>query len=126
MPIDLRFHNTLTRRKEVFTPFDAANVRVYACGPTVYDNLHIGNGRMLIVFDVLFRLLRHVYGESHVKYVRNITDVDDKINARAAERGIPIRALTDEMIEIFHADAKGVGLLAAERGAARDGPHGRR
>ncbi|MCX8255522.1 MAG: cysteine--tRNA ligase [Beijerinckiaceae bacterium] len=107
----LRFHNTLTRRKEDFVPFEAGNVRVYACGPTVYDNLHIGNGRMLIVFDVLFRLLRHVYGEAHVTYVRNITDVDDKINARAAERGIPIRALTDEMIEIFHADAAALNCL---------------
>ena len=110
--MDLRFHNTLTRRKEVFTPFDPANVRVYACGPTVYDNLHIGNGRMLIVFDVLFRMLRHAYGASHVTYVRNITDVDDKINARAAERGIDIRALTDEMIAIFHADAAALGCLA--------------
>lgn len=107
----LRFHNTLTRRKEAFSPFDPANVRVYACGPTVYDKLHIGNGRMLIVFDVLFRLLRHVYGADHVTYVRNITDVDDKINARAAERGIEIRALTDEMIAIFHADAAALGCL---------------
>ena len=107
----LRFHNTLTRRREEFAPFDPENVRVYACGPTVYDNLHIGNGRMLIVFDVLFRLLRHVYGDAHVKYVRNITDVDDKINARAAERGIPIRELTDEMIAIFHADAAALNCL---------------
>ena len=107
----LRFHNTLTRQKEAFEPFDPANVRVYACGPTVYDNLHIGNGRMLIVFDVLFRQLRHAYGADHVKYVRNITDVDDKINARAAERGIDIRALTDEMIAIFHEDAAALGCL---------------
>ena len=107
----LRFHNTLTRRKEDFVPIDAADVRVYACGPTVYDKLHIGNGRMLIVFDVLFRLLRHTYGAAHVRYVRNITDVDDKINARAAERGIPIRTLTDEMIAIFHADAAALGCL---------------
>ena len=109
--MNLRFHNTLTRRKEDFVPFDPANVRLYACGPTVYDNLHIGNGRMLIVFDVLFRLLRHAYGADHVTYVRNITDVDDKINARAAERGIPIRTLTDEMIAIFHADAAALGCL---------------
>ena len=107
----LRFHNTLTRRKEEFVPIDSSDVRVYACGPTVYDNLHIGNGRMLIVFDVLFRLLRHTYGAEHVRYVRNITDVDDKINARAAERGIPIRTLTDEMIAIFHADAAALGCL---------------
>jgi cysteinyl-tRNA synthetase len=109
--MDLRFHNTLTRRKEAFTPFDPANVRVYACGPTVYDNLHIGNGRMLIVFDVLFRVLRHAYGPDHVTYVRNITDVDDKINQRAAERGIEIRALTDAMIAIFHEDAAALGCL---------------
>ncbi len=108
----LTFHNTLTRRKEAFAPLDAGRVRFYACGPTVYDHLHIGNGRMLIVFDVLFRLLRHVFGTAHVSYVRNITDVDDKINARAAERGIPIRTLTDEMIAIFHEDARALGCLA--------------
>ncbi len=107
----LRFHNTLTRRKEPFAPIDPARVRLYACGPTVYDRLHIGNGRMLIVFDVLFRLLRRTFGVDHVAYVRNITDVDDKINARAAERGIPIRALTDEMIVIFHEDARALGCL---------------
>ncbi len=107
----LRLYNTLTRRKETFTPLDAANVRLYACGPTVYDRLHIGNGRMLIVFDVLFRVLRHAYGSGHVTYVRNITDVDDKINARAAERGVPIRVLTDEMTAIFHGDAKALGCL---------------
>jgi cysteinyl-tRNA synthetase len=107
-----RLYNTLTRRKEIFAPLDPANVRLYACGPTVYDHLHIGNGRMLIVFDVLFRLLCHVYGETNVKYVRNITDVDDKINARAAERGVDIRVLTDEMTKVFHEDAKALGCLA--------------
>jgi cysteinyl-tRNA synthetase len=107
----LRLYNTLTRRKDEFTPIDRANVRLYACGPTVYDHLHIGNGRMLIVFDVLFRLLRREYGEAHVKYVRNITDVDDKINARAAERGVDIRVLTDEMTKVFHEDAKALGCL---------------
>jgi cysteinyl-tRNA synthetase len=107
----LQFYNTLTRRKELFQPIDETNVRLYACGPTVYDHLHIGNGRMLIVFDLLFRLLQHHFGAEHVTYVRNITDVDDKINDRAAERGIPIRTLTDEMIEIFHQDAAGLGCL---------------
>src|SRR5580704_3826407 len=107
----LRLYNTLTRQKDPFTPLDPANVRLYACGPTVYDHLHIGNGRMLIVCDVLFRLLRHEYGENNVTYVRNITDVDDKINARAAERGIDIRVLTDEMTAIFHEDAKALGCL---------------
>jgi cysteinyl-tRNA synthetase len=107
----LRLYNTLTRKKENFAPLDPANVRLYACGPTVYDQLHIGNGRMLIVFDVLYRLLCHVYGKSRVTYVRNITDVDDKINARAAERGVDIRVLTDEMTTIFHEDAKALDCL---------------
>ncbi len=109
--MSLRLYNTLTRRKEAFRPIDPGLVRVYACGPTVYDHLHIGNGRMLIVFDLLFRLLRHVYGADHVRYVRNITDVDDKINARAAERGVDIRVLTDEMTAIFHEDAAALGCL---------------
>jgi cysteinyl-tRNA synthetase len=107
----LRLYNTLTRQKEIFEPIDRGNVRLYACGPTVYDYLHIGNGRMLIVFDVLFRVLRHLYGESHVTYVRNITDVDDKINARAFERNVGIRVLTEEMTRVFHEDAKALGCL---------------
>ncbi|MBI3275117.1 MAG: cysteine--tRNA ligase, partial [Methylocystis sp.] len=107
----LKLYNTLTRAKEEFRPLDAANVRMYVCGPTVYDDAHIGNARPLIVFDVLFRLLRHVYGESHVAYVRNITDVDDKINARAAERGVSIRELTEETNAIFQDDAKALGCL---------------
>ena len=82
-PRELRLYNTLTRSREVFRPIDPANVRMYVCGPTVYDFAHIGNARPAIVFDVLFRLLRHLYGGSHITYVRNITDVDDKINARA-------------------------------------------
>ena len=84
----LTLYNTLTRRKEPFQPIDPANVRMYVCGPTVYDYAHIGNARPVIVFDLLFRLLRHIYGPSHVTYARNITDVDDKINARAAEEGV--------------------------------------
>ncbi|WOJ89147.1 cysteine--tRNA ligase [Methylocapsa polymorpha] len=109
--MSLRLYNTLTRQKQLFEPIDRSNVRLYACGPTVYDHLHIGNGRMLIVFDVLFRVLRHIYGADHVTYVRNITDVDDKINARAAERGVDIRVLTNEMTEIFHEDAAALGCL---------------
>ena len=81
--MDLRLYDTLAREKRVFAPLDPANVRMYVCGPTVYDFAHIGNARPVIVFDVLFRLLRHLYGPEHVTYVRNITDVDDKINARA-------------------------------------------
>ncbi|QGM99028.1 cysteine--tRNA ligase [Methylocystis parvus] len=107
----LKIYNTLTRTKEVFQPLDPANVRMYVCGPTVYDYAHIGNARPLIVFDVLYRLLRRLYGERHVKYVRNITDVDDKINARAAERGITIRELTEETNRVFQEDVTALGCL---------------
>jgi cysteinyl-tRNA synthetase len=102
--MDLKLYDTLTREKRVFKPLDPANVRMYVCGPTVYDFAHIGNARPVIVFDVLFRLLRHIYGADHVTYVRNITDVDDKINARAAERNISIRDLTDETYRAFKSD----------------------
>ncbi|MDZ7601830.1 MAG: cysteine--tRNA ligase [Hoeflea sp.] len=112
---ELRFWNTLTRVKEEFRPIDPDNVRMYVCGPTVYDFAHIGNARPVIVFDVLFRLLRHVYGESHVTYVRNITDVDDKINARAL-RDYPdlplneaIAKVTEKTAERFHKDAAALG-----------------
>jgi len=107
----LRLFNTLTKTKDVFAPLDARNVRLYVCGPTVYDFAHIGNARPVIVFDVLFRLLRHTYGDAHVSYVRNITDVDDKINARAAERGISIRALTEETARIYEEDVAALGNL---------------
>jgi len=113
----LRFYNTLTRAKEDFAPIDAKNVRMYVCGPTVYDYAHIGNARPVIVFDVLFRLLRHVYGSEHVTYVRNITDVDDKINARAA-RDYPdlplneaIRRVTEKTNAQFQSDVKALGCL---------------
>ncbi|HEV7417134.1 MAG TPA: cysteine--tRNA ligase, partial [Tianweitania sediminis] len=103
--------------KDVFTPIDPDNVRMYVCGPTVYDFAHIGNARPVIVFDVLYRLLRHVYGDSHVTYVRNITDVDDKINARAL-RDFPdlplneaIRRVTEKTADQFHADVKALGCL---------------
>ncbi len=115
--MSLTLYNTLTRRKDPFQPIDARNVRMYVCGPTVYDLAHIGNARPIIVFDVLFRLLRHVYGEAHVTYARNITDVDDKINARAVERWpamdpiAAIRRLTEETAEQFHTDIAGLGVL---------------
>ena len=109
--MDLRLYDTLTRDKRPFAPLDPARVRMYVCGPTVYDFAHIGNARPVIVFDVLFRLLRHVYGEKHVTYVRNITDVDDKINARAAERGISIREVTDETYKNFKEDVTTLGCL---------------
>ncbi len=109
--MELKLYDTLTREKRVFTPIDPARVRMYVCGPTVYDFAHIGNARPVIVFDVLFRLLRHIYGEKHVTYVRNVTDVDDKINARAAERGISIRDLTEETYNNFKADVAALGCL---------------
>src|SRR5580698_4539329 len=113
----LQLYNTLTRQKQVFEPIDAANVRMYVCGPTVYDFAHIGNARPLIVFDVLFRLLRHLYGADHVTYARNITDVDDKINDRAARDfpGLPlneaIRKVTEKTATQFHADVAALGCL---------------
>jgi cysteinyl-tRNA synthetase len=109
--MDLRLYDTLTREKRDFIPLDPARVRMYVCGPTVYDFAHIGNARPVIVFDVLFRLLRHLYGAGHVTYVRNITDVDDKINARAAERGVPIRELTEETYRNFKEDVAALGCL---------------
>jgi cysteinyl-tRNA synthetase len=112
--MQLRLYDTLTREKRPFVPLDPDNVRMYVCGPTVYDFAHIGNARPVIVFDVLFRLLRHLYGAEHVKYVRNITDVDDKINARAAERGISIRVLTEETYNNFRDDIRPLGVLMPE------------
>jgi cysteinyl-tRNA synthetase len=115
--MDLRLYDTLTREKRTFAPLDPNNVRMYVCGPTVYDFAHIGNARPVIVFDVLFRLLRHLYGADHVTYVRNITDVDDKINDRAARDfpGLPlneaIRKVTEKTANQFDADVKELGSL---------------
>jgi cysteinyl-tRNA synthetase len=109
--MELKLYDTLTREKRVFTPIDPRNVRMYVCGPTVYDFAHIGNARPVIVFDVLFRLLRHVYGAEHVTYVRNVTDVDDKINARAAERGVSIQEVTEETYKDFKEDVAALGCL---------------
>jgi len=109
--MELRLWNTLTRQKQTFGPIDPENVRMYACGPTVYDHAHIGNGRPIIVFDVLFRLLRTLYGPEKVTYVRNITDIDDKINDRARSLGISIRDLTEKTASQFHADIAQLGVL---------------
>ncbi len=106
----IKLHNTKTRRKEEFTPIDPANVRMYVCGPTVYDRAHLGNARPVVVFDVLYRLLKHVYN-GKVTYVRNFTDVDDKINAKAAETGRDIRQITDETIKWYHEDMDALGAL---------------
>src|SRR5258705_7054019 len=118
--MELKLYDTLTREKRVFAPIDPRRVRMYVCGPTVYDFAHIGNARPVIVFDVLFRLLRHLArqgvwdggkGETTVTYVRNITDVDDKINARAAELGISIHGLTEETYKNFKEDVATLGCL---------------
>jgi cysteinyl-tRNA synthetase len=113
----LRLYNTLTRAKEDFAPIDPDNVRMYVCGPTVYDYAHVGNARPAIVFDVLFRLLRHAYGQGHVTYVRNITDIDDKINARAQERVkggdvfAALRALTETTYGLYRQDVAALSCL---------------
>ncbi|MBC7144159.1 MAG: cysteine--tRNA ligase [Thioclava marina] len=116
----IRLRNSLTRKVEDFQPIDPKNVRMYLCGPTVYDRAHLGNARPVVVFDVLYRLLRHVYGPEHVTYVRNFTDVDDKINATAlarkeagAEGSLEdlIRARTEETIGWYHADMDALGAL---------------
>ena len=123
----LKLYNTLTRQKAEFTPIDPNNVRMYVCGPTVYDFAHIGNARPVIVFDVLFRLLRHIYGPDHVTYVRNITDVDDKINARAA-RDYPDLPLNEAIRKVTTDDRtaiprrhRGARGSAADVRAARHG-----
>src|ERR1700758_1286017 len=115
--MQLRLYDTLTKEKRPFTPLDPSCVRMYVCGPTVYDFAHIGNARPIIVFDVLFRLLRHLYGAGQVVYVRNIPDVDDKINARAAEEypdrplNEAIRAVTEKTEQQFHEDVNALGAL---------------
>ncbi len=108
---EIKLYNTKTKTKEVFTPLDKDNVRMYVCGPTVYDRAHIGNARPVVVFDVLFRLLRHVYGNDHVTYARNFTDVDDKINTKAEQTGRSIRDITDETIGWFLDDMGALGAL---------------
>src|ERR1700719_364525 len=107
--MSLSLYNTLTRRKEVFEPLDPERVRLYVCGPTVYDRAHIGNGRANIVFDVLYRLLRGIYGRDHVLYVRNITDVEDKINAAARKNNETIAVLTARTTAAFHEDMAALG-----------------
>ncbi len=109
--VAIRLYNTRTRQEEELVPLIPGKLRMYVCGPTVYDRAHIGNARPVVVFDTLFRLLRHVYGADAVTYVRNFTDVDDKINAKAAQTGRPIRDITDETIGWYHQDMDALGAL---------------
>ncbi len=105
-------HNTLKRRKEEFKPIDASNVRMYVCGPTVYDRAHLGNAKTPVTFDVLYRLLRYIYGSAHVNYVSNITDVDDKILKKHQETGKPIREITEQTYQWYVDDMAKLNVLA--------------
>jgi len=107
----LKLFNTLHNTKEEFKPIDSNNIGMYICGPTVYDKVHIGNGRAFVIYDILYRLLCEIYKKEHVTYVRNITDIDDKINKRAKEKGITIQSLTKEMIKAFHEDIEALNTL---------------
>ena len=106
----LKVHNNLTKRLEPFTPIDPKRVRMYVCGMTVYDYCHIGHARVLVVFDVIQRYLRRIYGAEAVTYIRNITDIDDKIIARANENGEDFNDLTGRFIEAMHEDADLMGV----------------
>jgi len=108
----LQIHDTMSREKRVFVPRDPERVTMYVCGPTVYNHVHIGNARPVVVFDVLYRLLRHEYGADNVIYARNITDVDDKINAKAAEEGVDIKVITDRFTTYYHEQMAALGALS--------------
>ena len=107
---DLQLTNSLTRKKEIFKPINPKKISLYACGPTVYDNPHVGNARSLVVFDTLFRVLKLVYG-NNVNYVRNITDIDDKIIEASKKNKKSISQITNEITEIFHNDCKSLNCL---------------
>ena len=109
--VEIYLNNTLTRRKEKFTPIDSSNVRMYVCGPTVYDKAHLGNAKTPVLFDVLYRLLCHVYGKGHVTYVSNITDVDDKILNKHKETGKSIREITEQTFQWYLDDMKKLNVL---------------
>ncbi len=109
--IKIKLHNTLTRKKQTFVPLDENNVRLYLCGPTVYDRAHLGNARNVIMFDVLYRLLIETYGFDSITYVRNFTDIDDKINNKSLESGRPIDAITSETIQWYLEDMAALGNL---------------
>ena len=109
--MSLTLYDTMARKKRPFVPADPRRVTMYVCGPTVYNYSHIGNFRPVVVFDVLFRLLRRLYGEDAVRYAANVTDVDDKINAKAADEGVPIDAVTARYLDAYHADMAALGAL---------------
>ena len=117
----LRLYDTMAREKRDFVPIDPDRVTMYVCGPTVYNYAHIGNARPVVAFDVLFRVLRHLYGEDHVVYAANVTDVDDKINQKAADEGVPIDVITGRYLDAYHADMSELGALplSAEPRATR-------
>ena len=109
--IKIKLHNTLAREKQTFVPLDENNVRLYLCGPTVYDRAHLGNARNVIMFDILYRLLLKSYGKNSITYVRNFTDIDDKINNRSLETGRPIKDITSETIQWYMDDMAALGNL---------------
>jgi len=109
--MSLKLYDTMTRAKRDFAPADPKRVTMYVCGPTVYNFAHIGNFRPVVVFDLLFRVLRDIYGEEAVLYAANVTDVDDKINRKAAEEGVPIGVITDRYLDAYNADAASLGAL---------------
>ena len=110
--MSIRLYNSIAREKQLFEPLDAANVRMYVCGPTVYDYAHIGNARPVVVFDMLFRLLRQIYGENHVTYARNFTDIDDKIMIRAEEQGVDISEISEKYARVYEEDMAALAALA--------------
>ena len=109
--MNLALYDTMARAKRPFQPHDPARVTMYVCGPTVYNYAHIGNARPVVVFDLLFRVLRHIYGDDHVLYAANVTDVDDKINQKAADEGVPIEVITRRYLDAYHADMSVLGAL---------------
>ena len=100
----LSLFNSLTRKRETFIPIDDNSVKMYVCGPTVYDHPHIGNARSVVVYDILYRILIKLFGKNHVIYIRNITDIDDKIIDKAVQDEITIAELTKKTTEYFHQD----------------------
>ena len=109
--IKIKLHNTLAREKQTFVPLDENNIRLYLCGPTVYDRAHLGNARNVIMFDILYRLLLKSYGKNNITYVRNFTDIDDKINNKSLETGRPIKDITSETIQWYMDDMAALGNL---------------